>query len=504
MKNILEYLERTAARLPGHVAVDDGSICLTWKELLDLSKRLGTSLCGMTGRGKPVVILMEKSAVTLAVMFGAVYAGCFYVMVDPAQPEARMQKMFEVLQPELVVTDKEHEKRLNQVNYKKSRFLMKNVAWGGIDEKKLQAIRQKSEKTDLLYGLFTSGSTGEPKLIVVSHQAAAGFVAHFVNIFGITRDDRIGNQAPFDFDVSVKDIYASMMTGATLVLIPKELFSVPPVLLDYLCEKRITALIWAVSALSLVAVLKGLDYKVPSSVKKVLFSGEVMPVKQLRMWQEALPEAMFVNLYGPTEITCNCTYYPVKRRFQDGEKLPIGRAFPGREVFLLDEEGKEVAAPGGMGEICVAGEYLSEGYYRNPEETKKRFMGDSLRKRKYQKCYRTGDLGYYGEDGELYFSGRKDFQIKHMGHRIELEEIEQALERIDGLERSCCLMDSHKNRLVAFYLGEASPEQIREYLKGQVPSYMIPHRMIRTNKMPLNKNGKMDRAYFRYQLEAGV
>lgn len=501
MRTILEYLERTAIRFPERVAVDDGSICLTWKELLDLSRRLGTSFSRLTDRKKPVAILMEKSAVTLSAMFGAVYAGCFYVMIDPAQPEARLRKMFEVLQPELVVTDQKHETCLTRMQYKKARFLLKNMAWADFDGERLGAIRRKSEKTDLLYGLFTSGSTGEPKLIVVSHQAAAGFLAHFVNLFGFTRQDRIGNQAPFDFDVSVKDIYASVMTGATLVLIPKELFSVPPVLLDYLCEKKVTALTWAVSALSLVAVLKGLDYKAPSSVRKVLFSGEVMPVKQLRMWQEALPEAVFVNLYGPTEITCNCTYYPVRRSFQDGEKLPIGRAFPGREVFLLDEQGKRVTDPWSIGEICVAGEYLSEGYYRNPEETKKRFTVHTSLEGEEQRCYRTGDLGYYGEDGELYFSGRKDFQIKHMGHRIELEEIEQALERVEGLERSCCLMDTSRNRLVAFYLGEVNPEQIRTVLKGQVPSYMIPHRIIKTNKIPLNKNGKMDRAYFRYQLE---
>ena len=160
------------------------------------------------------------------------------------------------------------------------------------------------------------------------------FIDHFVKIFGITEDDRIGNQAPFDFDVSVKDIYSSMATGAALVLIPRELFAMPPRLLDYLCRKKITTLIWAVSALCLISALKGLKYKVPETVRKVMFSGESMPVSQLRIWREALPDAKFVNLYGPTEITCNCTYYKVEKDFQDQDRLPIGRALPGRNVFL--------------------------------------------------------------------------------------------------------------------------------------------------------------------------
>ena len=184
----------------------------------------------------------------------------------------------------------------------------------------------------------------------------------------------IGNQAPFDFDVSVKDIYSSIMTGAQLVLIPKEYFSTPPRLLDYLCDKKVTNLTWAVSALTLVSALKGLNYRVPESVKRVMFSGEAMPAKQLRIWQEKLPDAKFVNLYGPTEITCNCTYFPIERQYEDSEKIPAGKAFPGRRVILVDEEGKQVTEPGVQGEICSAGESLANGYYKEPEQTAEKFV----------------------------------------------------------------------------------------------------------------------------------
>lgn len=500
MDNILEYLEKTAAESFHHVAVDDGSICLTWTELLDLSRRIGTAFCKKTDMGKPIVLLMEKSAVTLAAMFGAAYAGCFYVMIDPAQPPERICEIFRVLSPELVVTNKENENLLEQAGYSKCKYFFKDAMHEEINMDKLVSIRKKSHETDLLYGIFTSGSTGIPKGVVVSHRAVIDFITHFVDTFGFTADDRIGNQAPFDFDVSVKDIYTSMFTGAELFIIPKEMFSTPPVLLDYLCKKKVTALIWAVSALSLVASLKGLDYKVPLKVKKILFSGEVMPAKQLRKWQAALPCAEFINLYGPTEITCNCTYYRVKEMLPDGEKIPIGKAFPGRIVFLMDECGKEIASPGKVGEICVSGESLSEGYYHNPEETKERFISCSKNGDGSRRYYKTGDLGFYGKCGELYFSGRKDFQIKHMGHRIELEEIEHAMEQIGGLERGLCVLDEKRNKLVAFYLGDISKEQVQERMKEKLPAYMIPHKLIKTDLMPLNKNGKTDREYFRQKL----
>lgn len=500
MKNILEYLEKTERLYPDCIAVDDGKLVLTWKELAELSRRMGTAFTEKTEPGQPVVIFAEKSSVTLAAMFGIVYAGGFYVVVDPSLPMQRIQEILNVLEPELIVTNNRAEEVLTRTDYRKNIYLIKDAMQEQTDWGVLQRIRTCSRDTDILYGLFTSGSTGIPKGIVVSHRAVMDFITHFVRIFGFAVHDRIGNQAPFDFDVSVKDIYTSMFTGAALIIIPKEMFSTPPVLLDYLCEKRVTALIWAVSALSLVASLKGLSYKIPRMVKKILFSGEIMPVKQLRIWQAALPQAEFVNLYGPTEITCNCTYYRIKEMIPDGEQIPIGKAFPGREVFLLDENREIIEASGRVGEICVSGESLSEGYYHNTEETKKRFVVYAEDRKGWMRCYKTGDLGYYGSDGELYFSGRKDFQIKHMGHRIELEEIERVMEQIDGLDRGLCMMDEKRNRLVAFYMGNVSPDLIKEQMKSRLPVYMIPHKLIKTDSMPLNKNGKTDREYFRKKL----
>ena len=429
MKNILDYLERTTVCNAWKTAVDDGNICMTWLELQEMSKSIGTALCKRTGRQKPVVILAEKSAVTLAAMFGVVYAGCFYVMVDPKQPIERLCEIFHTLLPEIIIIPAENEALLEQTGYGECKCLLKDIMKEQIDERQLLAVRKACTADDLLYGIFTSGSTGVPKGIVVSHKSVINFITHFIHTFQFAETDVIGNQAPFDFDVSVKDIYTCLMTGATLVIIPTKLFSVPPVLLDYLCNKHVNTLIWAVSALTLISALHGLKYRIPIEVKRVMFSGEVMPVKQLRQWQLALPEAEFVNLYGPSEITCNCTYYRVKRIFEDDEILPLGKAFDGRKVFLMDDEGKEISTAEKNGEICVSGESLAEEYYHNPEETRKKFRwmetADGM-----VRYYCTGDLGYYSAAGELYFSGRKDFQIKHMGHRIELEEIEHALNQL--------------------------------------------------------------------------
>ena len=489
--NILEYLEHTAGRFRYRTAVECNDEELTWDELAVMARRIGSGISRRVQPGSPVPVMMEKSPLMLAAMLGAVYAGCFYVPVNPDNPPERLMKIFHTLGPEILVTDR---KTAELSGREDIRIFAEDLVKEDADPARLAKIREQSGETDILYGIFTSGSTGTPKAVAVSHGAVIRFIRHFTEIFGITAGDVIGNQAPFDFDVSVKDIYSSLMTGAKLVLIPKEYFATPPRLLDYLCEKKVTSLTWAVSALTLVSSLKGLRYRVPDRVNKVMFSGEAMPPKQLKLWREALPHTHFYNLYGPTEITCNCTYYPVAWDYEEGEKIPIGKAFPGRTVFLLDEEDIEIADPGRQGEICVAGESLAQGYYRDEEQTGKRFVMYPVGGGRPRRIYRTGDLGYYDERGRLMFAGRKDFQIKHMGHRIELEEIENAMNAVQDVQRSCCVFQEKKNRIAGFYMGDAEPAEVRRDLKDKLPAYMVPAKLVRLESMPLNKNGQTDRA----------
>ena len=490
--NVLQYLERSAAASPSNIAVADEMYACSYQELLEDARKIGSGLCQHFPAGSPVPVFMEKSVETLKLFFGAVYAGCFYVLINPEFPAPRVQAILETLNARKIVTSHAFSEKLSAMDGLDVLFL-EDLLQTPEDTAALDKVRENALDTDPLYANFTSGSTGVPKGVVVCHRSVIDFIEHFTSLFSITQEDVIGNQAPFDFDVSVKDIYSAMKTGARLEIIPKPLFSQPAKLLDHLCDRKITTMIWAVSALCLVTTFHGLDYRVPETVNKVLFSGEAMPMKHLKQWMSHLPEAHFINLYGPTEITCNCTWHEVERGREYPDGLPIGRSFPNERVFLLDEENHLVTAPGMHGEICVTGTALALGYYNNPTQTESRFVQNPLVTAYPQRMYRTGDLGWYNEQGELFFAGRKDFQIKYMGHRIELEEIERALSGVEGVERACCVFDEKKGRLTAYYVGEIEGKDIRHTLSATLPVFMLPGTYVKLPEMPLNKNGKIDR-----------
>lgn len=493
MRNVIQYLENSTSLFPDKVAVADEYGSCTYKEILDKCQHVGSALAGRIKYGAPVAVLMEKGIETLSAFWGTVYAGGYYALLNPDLPVSRLSKIQEVLCAEYVITDTAHKELAEEIFHAESICLIDDLKDTPIDPEALQRIRCRMIDTDPLYANFTSGSTGVPKGVIVSHRSVIDFIDVFTELFHITQEDRIGNQAPFDFDVSVKDIYSSIRTGATLVLIPKQLFSRPKELLDFICEQKITTMIWAVSALCLISTFHGLDYRVPESVTKVLFSGEVMPEKHLHTWMEHLPDAQFVNLYGPTEITCNCTYHIIDRDRNYEQGIPIGRAFPNEHVFLLDSENREITMPGINGEICVRGTALALGYYRNPQQTEAAFTGNPLNNCYPELIYRTGDLGKYAENGELYFCGRKDFQIKYMGHRIELEEIELAISAITGIERCCCVFDEQKQKLYGFYIGEIEKKELHSRLRERLPIFMVPGILRCVEEFPLTKNGKVDR-----------
>lgn len=499
--NILNFLESSVNQFPNKEAVVDGDRVIDYAGLVEKSKKFGSYIARICVSRQPVVVFSLKSIETLSAMFGAVYAGCFYVPINPEQSNERIKKILEVLQTSLVITTEELKIRIEEIGYKGTIITYPELEQVSLDEKLICERQADLKDEDPLYGIFTSGSTGTPKCIVVSHDCVVKFIGHFTKTFGINASDRIGNQAPFDFDVSVKDIYSAIRTGATLVLIRKELFALPPGLLDYLEDKKVTILIWAVSALCQISGLHGFDYKVPKNIHTVMFSGEKMPIRQLTIWQEAMPDTRFINLYGPTEITCNCTYFPIDRIYDKDENLPIGNAFEGRNVFLLDEDKKIITDSNVVGEICCSGESVAIGYYKNEEQTKKAFImyeyeGEILR------TYCTGDLAYYDEKKRLVFAGRKDFQIKHMGHRIELEEIENNINNLNEVTRCCVVFDTGRNKITAFYCGSVDAKTLRALLKEKLPVYMVPQKINQVDTIPLTKNGKLDRKYFEELLEA--
>ena len=493
MNTVLEWLENSAQRTPDAVACADEHDQLTFAQLQQQAQAIGSFIAAKAAPGQPVAFYLEKSTRALCAMMGAAYARCPYCVLDVRQPPARMQAIVRALQPALVLTDEAFADEagcvLEEVGH--APLAIEALLEGERDETLLASLRESASRDDALYINFTSGSTGTPKGVMVAHGSVIDFIGHFTRIFDFSADDVIANQAPFDFDVSVKDIYSGLATGAAVHLVPRDYFSVPVQLMDFLCERRVTVCTWAVSALCFVSTMNGLEYRTPETIRAVIFSGEVMPPKHLAIWRNALPHALFANVYGPTEVTCNCTYWIVPEDFE-GDTLPIGRAFPHAQVFLLDESDALVEDPGKHGQICVAGSGLALGYINDPERTALAFTDNPLAPG--QRIYRTGDLAYWDELGQLVYAGRGDHQIKHLGQRIELGEIEAAAQACEGVSRACCLYNEKRKKLLLFYTGTREKDELVECLREKLPGYMVPGKVRQLDQMPLNKNGKIDRA----------
>ncbi len=491
--HVWEYMERWAKEDPRKTAVIDQSGAVTYAELVSAYQSVASDLARRIEQGSPIAVCMDKGIPALCSFFGIASAGGFYVLLNPDLPPARLSQIQSLLQAPYVITDEAHASLALRLFAPEQVLLIEDLRKAPVDSGLLASVRANALDTDPLYANFTSGSTGVPKGVVVSHRSVIDFIEHFSEVFAFSRDDRFANQAPFDFDVSVKDIYTAMKIGATLVITPKALFSRPAQLLDWLCEQEVTVMVWAVSALCLISTLHGLDYKTPKTVRKILFSGEVMPLKHLDSWRSHLPDAMFVNLYGPTEITCNCTYHILspERGYEEG--VPIGRSFPNEQILLLDQDNKRITEPGTEGEICVRGSALALGYLCAPEQTAAAFVQNPCNTRYPELIYRTGDLGKYDEAGELLFCGRRDHQIKYMGHRIELQEVEHGIAGVEGVERCCCVFDGEKQKLYGFYQGTIDKAELQKALGVFLPAFMIPGVLDRVDEFPLTKNGKIDR-----------
>lgn len=505
MYNALEYLENSAERFPDKVAFADLNKKITYGDLVERSKKIGSYIAANFEKNTPIPVFMEKGVDAISVFFGIIYGGCFYVMMDMKQPKIRMDHILDTLGVKHMVSSAEYESHIHKLGFDGLIHLAENME-KNIDEKLLGRVRDRHIDIDPLYGIFTSGSTGVPKGVVVNHRSLVDFIDVFTDTFDIDENEIIGNQAPWDFDVSVKDIYSTVAKGGTMHIIPKQYFSMPAKLLDFMVEREITTIIWAVSAVCIISTLKGFEYKVPEKIKKVMFSGEVMPVKHLNIWRSFLPHAMYVNLYGPTEITCNCTYHKIDEAVNIGDVIPIGKPFKNERVFLIDEndklidemtEKKDGRSP--LGEICVSGSAVALGYYKNAEQTQKAFCQNPLNDKYIEIIYRTGDLGYYDMRGNLCFASRKDFQIKHMGHRIELGEVEKAIEKVSEIVRVCCIFEN--NKIVAFYEGDIEKKELHRKLRESLPVFMLPNAYMKIDGFPLNKNGKIDRNKLKEMLE---
>ncbi|MCR5665219.1 MAG: AMP-binding protein [Eubacterium sp.] len=511
MKNVLEWLEHTAGEYPDKPAFI-GEKTVTFAQVMNWAKAIGTYIARQDGL-EPVAVFQSRTVTTPALYAGIVYGGRAYAPIDATLPEKRIGKILDNLKPSIILSDRSSEPRLWEIAQQLFGDARPNIlvvdfereticeatdeqthleemalTKQHIDEQVLTAIRDQMSMTDPLYMIYTSGSSGNPKGVMTSHLSLITYINAYCKVMNIDADDCLGNQSPLDYIAAIRDIYIPYKTGCSTAIIPKEYFMEPNELFTYMNEKHVTAVGWSVSALTVPLKLGAFEEVELESLNKVCFSGSVMPCSALKVWQEHLPNALFVNQYGPTETTASCTYYVVDHKVTDEEVLPIGRAYDNYKVFLLDEAG-HVA---NRGEICVAGPILALGYYNDPERTSKSFVNNPANEAYPERIYRTGDIGSLDEEGVLHFHGRMDRQVKHMGHRVELDEVEYAANAVEGITESACLYHKPKEVLYLYYAGDVDRRSLSLALRQSIPGFMVPRKLVQMELLPKLPNGKID------------
>ncbi|EAI0665616.1 amino acid adenylation domain-containing protein [Campylobacter upsaliensis] len=487
--HIDDFLQKNVKKFPHKTLFKEmGGVSITYKEFDDLSQKVATKLLNTLAKEpiqSPILIILPKSINTLISFFGVAKSGNFYTLLDEKMPLERIEKIIKVLKPKAFITSKSLNLKLDLPTLYTEDFESYER-----DEEALAKARLRHIDTNLLYVFFTSGSTGLPKGVSISHKSVIDYAFWVSEEFELDENEIIANQAPLYFDNSILDIFPTIKEGGSVHLVPNSLFAFPLKVLEYLENEGVNTIFWVPSVLIYFANTQALEKFKLEKLKKVLFCGEIMPNKQLNYWRTHLPHTLFANLYGPTEITDVCCFYKVDREFKDDELLPIGKACKNTELLVFDENKNFINEAGKKGELFVRGTSLSLGYYNDIEKTKAAFIQNPLHHNYLDLLYKTGDIVAYNEFGELLCYGRLDNQIKFKGHRIELGEIEAVLNSHEKIKNSACIFKDDK--LIAFYESEEELD-LKGFCKQKLPPYMIASSFVRVEKFALNANGKIDR-----------
>jgi len=498
--------DAAAVVMPGEV--------VTYGQLEERSNRFARLLkdAGCV-RGDRVCLALPKSPIAIVAIVAILKADCVYVPIDIASPAARVAKVLNSAAPRFVLgvgatanllDDLFGQNQLHglvQVGWMeqqavKSENFTPAFQWRDVNSYSPEPLPYENTSSDPAHILFTSGSTGDPKGVVITHTNVMHFVEWAVRYFGISNSDRVSGHPPLHFDLATFDIFGAFAAGAQLHLVPPEShYLLPNKLTEFIRVSELTQWFSVPSVLNYMAkfdVVRPNDFP---TLRRLLWCGEVFPTPALVHWMKRLPHVTFTNLYGPTETTIASSYYTMPGCPMDNQPTPIGTACDGEELLVLDSQRNPVPR-GEVGDLYIRGVGLSPGYWRDPVKTSSVFFP-------YQndRIYRTGDLARLGEDGLVYFVGRADTQIKSRGYRIELGEIESALNTLTEL-KECAVValptyGFEGNQICCAYVTQNDCHlrhaEIRNKLSRLLPTYMLPSRWQNFSQLPKNANGKIDR-----------
>ena len=495
--NLVEYFEITYKKYPDRVAVIEGERSIGFAQLHNevcvLASWITNKLNGKIN--KPVAVFLPKSIDSVKSDIAITYSGNFYMNLDVKSPSQRISNILGLIRPAMIITDTENLSKLNGIHAGAEIINIDETQTNEVDANALLKKLDRIIDTDPLCIINTSGSTGTPKGVVLNHKSFIDFIEWSVDTLKITDEEIVGSLSPLVFDIYSFELCMLMAKGSTIVLIPENLSAFPVNILKLMQEKSVSFIFWVPTIMVNIANMDLLSKLSLPSLKMIWFAGEVFPTKQFNYWRKNLSHTKFVNLYGPIEITLDCTYYIAERELADNEPIPIGFPCRNTNVLILNDEDK----PTGIneeGELCVRGTSLAMGYYNNPEKTAKAFVQNPLNNSYPEIIYRTGDLVFINERNEIIFKGRKDSLVKHLGYRVELGEIEHVIiNNLKLVENGCVVYNFQKKEIVLFYENrqDVSIAEMRKQLSGIFPKYMIPSSFLKMDELPRNTNGKIDR-----------